>query len=81
MRGAIIVSRINVVKLGLEKIFRWGVGLAAARLLGGEGNWVVVMLDINYLSSVDVGLLGELLGIEAIVGGGYLAVCRWWVCC
>jgi hypothetical protein len=59
MMGAIILSRIDVVKLGLGKIFRWGVGLAAARLLGGEGNWVVVMLDINYLSSVDVRLLGE----------------------
>jgi hypothetical protein len=36
MVGAIIVSRIDVVKLGLEKIWRWGVGLAAVRLLGIE---------------------------------------------
>lgn len=36
MTGAIILSRIDVVKSGLEKIWRWGVGLAAARLLGIE---------------------------------------------
>lgn len=47
MVGAIIVSRIDVVKLGLEKIWGWGVGLAAVRLLGGAGNRVVVMLGIE----------------------------------
>jgi hypothetical protein len=57
MVGAIIVSRIDVVKLGLEKNPEGGWWVR--RLLGGEGNWVVVMLNINYLSSVDVWLFGE----------------------